>query len=249
MLKKKLPYLIKKIATVAGFEVWLVDGDYIRQHVNSNFCNFGQHGQFHFIPSKMFFISKERRHDESKYYIEHMLKENALMAKGVSYDEANAEGTKAESKLRAKDNKFTDKDIKIKILYQDKYITIWEVNGHAVRNLKNTLWTQGATDKTHDFIPHGEVWIDDDVFKQQPVEFHELNERILLNAGMDYPTAHRISLLRERKLRNGDGVMRTEIKEVRQRQSEVLTPNHKHKHLDRANHHTPHKRETSLALW
>lgn len=47
--KLKLPYL-EKVDKRGNLEVWIVDGSYIRSHIDAEFTNFGQHYSFPFIP-------------------------------------------------------------------------------------------------------------------------------------------------------------------------------------------------------
>ena len=68
------PY-IKKLETLEDFNVWDVDGEYIRSKINREFTNFGQHFRFDFIPTKEFWIDKQHGSDEKDYFISHMLVE------------------------------------------------------------------------------------------------------------------------------------------------------------------------------
>ena len=45
----KKPY-IKKYKSINGFDVWIVDGKYIRDKINEEFTNFGLNSRFRFIP-------------------------------------------------------------------------------------------------------------------------------------------------------------------------------------------------------
>jgi hypothetical protein len=45
----KPPY-IQKIDQRGDLAVWIVDGSYIRGHINKEFTNFGQHYAFPYIP-------------------------------------------------------------------------------------------------------------------------------------------------------------------------------------------------------
>ena len=47
--KRKLPSL-EKIDERRNPEVWVVDGAYIRNHIDEEFTNFGQHYSFPYIP-------------------------------------------------------------------------------------------------------------------------------------------------------------------------------------------------------
>ena len=81
----KLLYL-KKILEIEDFEVWEVDGEHIRNTMNREFTNFGQHYRFPFIPVHEFWIDKEFSKGETEYFVNHMLIEWHLMHAGRSYD-------------------------------------------------------------------------------------------------------------------------------------------------------------------
>lgn len=99
MLKK--PY-IKKIETVSKFDVFFVDGSYIRENIDEEFTNFGQHFRFRFIPVDEFWIDFERTLGEEKFFIDHMLIENRLMSRGLSYNKALKAADRKENAERRK---------------------------------------------------------------------------------------------------------------------------------------------------
>ena len=86
----KPPYVRKDDAR-GDFQVWIVDGPYIRGHIDEEFTNFGQHYRYPYIPDNEFWIDQEAEHDERAFFIDHLLVEHEMMAKGVSYEEAIAE--------------------------------------------------------------------------------------------------------------------------------------------------------------
>ncbi len=87
MAELEKPY-IKRISQIHDFEIYIVDGKYIRDHINREFTNFGQHYKFPFIPTHEFWLDKEYTPDESDFFINHLLIEWDLMSKGISYDKA-----------------------------------------------------------------------------------------------------------------------------------------------------------------
>lgn len=202
----KKPY-IKKIATVSKFDVYFVDGEYVRDRLDEEFTNFGQHYGFRFIPKNEFWIDRERTRGESEFFIDHMLVENRLMAKGLKYDDALARADRAEIKERRK-SAFMKKSIpprgkKLECLskihkkllkrYSTDRIQVWIVDGEMVRDLFFIDYTEGGHDKVYKFVPPNEVWLDDDL---QPKEIkyvllHEVHERRLMAQGWLYPKAHR----------------------------------------------------------
>jgi len=202
------PY-IQKIETISRFDVYFVDGHYVRDRLDEEFTNFGQHFRFRFIPASEFWIDNERTPGEEEFYIDHMLLENRLMAEGYSYDDALGKADQAEVKERRKVD-FIGKGIpppgkkeefipKVHKQYLEKYsrggVKVWIVDGELVRDVFFIDYTEGGHDKVYSFVPAGEVWLDDDL---QPSELkyvllHELHERHLMTQGWNYPKAHRSS--------------------------------------------------------
>lgn len=204
----KKPY-IKKFSEVSGFKVWIVNGKYIRDNINKEFTNYGQHYRFNFIPRDEFWIDKEENPGEEEYFIESMLVMNRLMSKGMSHKEAVKIANKIEKRERSK-SKLMKKELKIKkskgeikktvyknIIrkYSNKKIKIWIVNGELVRDLFFVDFTEGGHDKVYNFIPENEIWIDDDLDlpERRFVILHELHERNLMCKGRNYDSAHRDS--------------------------------------------------------
>jgi len=212
------PY-IKKETDIAGFVVWIVDGNYVRKNIDEEFTNFGQHYQFKFIPKKEFWIDKEHSKGESekKFYINTMLTMDNFLSSGMSHKKAVEIVNILEKEERAKSAYFkkffksTPKKEEIKKIHQrllkvysnDK-IKIWIVDGELVRGLYFVDFTQGGHDKIYKFIPENEVWIDDDISQKERkfVLLHEVHERNLMRRGMKYDSAHRSSSVIENYARH-----------------------------------------------
>jgi hypothetical protein len=54
----KPPYL-KKIGQRGRMSIWMVDGTYVRTHIDEEFTNYGQHFAFPNIPEDEFWLDKE----------------------------------------------------------------------------------------------------------------------------------------------------------------------------------------------
>ena len=224
----KKPYL-EKITKISDFDVWLVDGVYIRKKIEREFTNFGQHYRFKFIPEKEFWIDKEEVPGEEDFYIEHMLIENRLMSLGMEYKEALAKADDAEKKMRKKID-FIQKGIypqlrkkeylprihKKLLLQYSRKVQVWIIDGRLVRDLFFIDFTEGGHDKVYKFIPKEEVWLDDDLSEKEIkfVLLHERYERNLMSAGWDYPTAHRKSSSIEYHCRRHPEDMNKKLAEV-----------------------------------
>lgn len=197
----KKPYL-KKHGEIAGFVIWIVNGKYIREKIDEEFTNFGQHYHFLYIPEKEFWIDKEYGDgDEIDYYVSNLLTENRLMAQGKSYHEAGEIGDRIEQRERKKheliikeiEKKKHERDViqrihKKLLKKYSKKVKVWLVNGRLVRDLFFIDFTEGGHDKVYPFIPEDEIWIDDDVnpYERKFVLLHEMHERNLMEKGYPY---------------------------------------------------------------
>jgi len=204
----KKPY-IRKIAAVSKFDVYFVDGKYVRDRLSEEFTNFGQHYRFRFIPKNEFWLDDERTPGEEEFFIDHLLVENHLMAKGLNYDDALARADKVEMKERRKidfvkkgilPHRPKEEDIKkVHKEFLERYSTdniqVWIVDGELVRDLYFIDFTEGGHDQVYHFIPPHEVWLDDDLQLKELkyVLLHEVHERRLMAQGWPYPKAHRSS--------------------------------------------------------
>lgn len=199
----KLPYL-KKMEERGDFQVWEVDGTWVRGHMDEEFTNFGQHYRYPYIPDKEFWIDHEAEQDESTFFVDHLLVEYDLMAKGASYPDALTAGDEVERKERRKagdvrklsrlGNGLPEAAGVHERLWKklENGISVWVVNGRLVRSAFDIDFTAGGHDHVYEFVPTGEVWIDDAIeeIERGYVLLHELHERNRMALGMPYSKAH-----------------------------------------------------------
>jgi hypothetical protein len=198
-----LPYL-QKDELRGDQQVWIVDGAYIRGHIDEEFTNFGQHYRYRYIPKNEFWIDQEAAHDERTFFIDHLLVEHDLMAKGISYGDALTQADRVERRERRRAG-----DIR-KVTHQGKDlpdasavhehlwkklengVSVWVVNGRLVRSAFDIDFTAGGHDHVYEFVPMGEVWIDDAIEEKERgfVLLHELHERNRMANGWPYSKAH-----------------------------------------------------------
>ena len=211
----KPPYL-RKDETRGDIQVWIVDGPYIRGHIDEEFTNFGQHYRYPYIPEKEFWIDQEAANDERAFFIEHLLVEHRLKANGVSYGEAIVEADRVERKERRRAGdvrKVTrgGKDLPDpKAVHEQLWkrlesgIEVWIVNGRLVRSVFDIDFTAGGHDHVYEFVPQGEVWIDNDIEENERgvVLLHELHERNRMAEGQPYSKAHNESSRMEFRCRH-----------------------------------------------
>ena len=88
MEKPIQPPYIKKVGQRGTIVIWVVDGTYVRTHLDEEFTNYGEHYGFKCIPMNEFWLDKEDHEDEQQFFIDHLLVEYRLCEKGTSYDDA-----------------------------------------------------------------------------------------------------------------------------------------------------------------
>lgn len=183
--------------------IWIVDGTYVRSHIDEEFTNYGQHYNFAYIPKEEFWIDREGKPDELKFFVDHLLVEYRLMANGVPYDKALEEADKAEmaerrksgdvGKLRKGRSLPDARRVHVRLWKKlETPVSVWIVDGRLVRSVFDVDFTEGGHDYVYEFVPENEVWIDNDLDEaERPfVLLHELHERNLMAQGWDYNRAH-----------------------------------------------------------
>jgi hypothetical protein len=199
----KPPY-IKKIDQRGDLEIWIVDGTYIRSNIDEEFTNFGQHYRYKYIPQNELWIDREAEHDETPFFIDHLLVENRLMAKGLSYSDALDQADREERKERRRagdiksathsGKKLPDGRSVHEILWKklENGLSVWIVNGRLVRSIFDIDFTEGGHDHVYEFVPENEIWIDDAIEEPERgyVLLHELHERNRMSKGWTYSKAH-----------------------------------------------------------
>lgn len=199
----KPPY-ISRIDERGRIKVWVVDGAYVRSHLDEEFTNFGQHYRFPFIPRDELWIDQATKADEQRFFTDHLLVERRLMAKGAPYENAIEAADREERKERRRSGdvrRMTENGSKLPDSRQvherlwktlENGLNVWIVNGRLVRSLYDIDFTAGGHDHVYEFVPTGEVWIDDDIEEpERPfVLIHELHERNLMEKGWPYSKAH-----------------------------------------------------------
>jgi len=199
----KLPYL-RKDDHRGDLQVWIVDGSYIRGHIDEEFTNFGQHYRYPYIPQHELWIDEEAKPDEHLFFIEHLLVEHDLMSKGMSYEEAIVQADRVEQKERRRTGdlqkithhgkQLPDANAVHEQLWKtlENGVRVWVVNGQLVRSVFDIDFTAGGHDHVYEFVPEGELWLDDAITEKERgfVLLHELHERNQMAKGLPYSKAH-----------------------------------------------------------
>lgn len=200
--KLKPPYL-KKVGQRGKITIWVVDGTYVRTHLDEEFTNYGQPYAFDCIPKNELWLDDEASNDEQKFFIDHLLSEHRLMARGVPYDDALEQADKKEMserkragdvrKLTRGGNLPDPRKVHVRLWKAlENGVSVWIINGRLVRSIFDDDFTEGGHDYVYEFVPQNDVWIDNDLEEaERPyVLLHELHERNLMAKGWPYSKAH-----------------------------------------------------------
>jgi hypothetical protein len=192
------PY-IRKIRAVGKLTAWEVDGSFVRTRLDPDFTNFGQHYEFPFIPRNEIWIGRQfGKRDETGFYMEEALVQHRLMSEGVPFREARDRAKEAslrkrvEAGLAAAGKGWPGLDgVRLRRLEGGNGVRVWLVDGCLVRSMLFQDFTQGGHGRVYPFIPHDEIWIDDDVApdERKLILLHELFERRLMGEGRAYNRA------------------------------------------------------------
>ena len=199
----KPPYL-RKGGRRGDLQVWIVDGSFIRTQMDVEFTNFGQHFRYKYIPENELWLDQEANNDERTFFIDHLLVERELMSQGVPYEKALEEANLAErrerrragdmAKMTKRGKELPDANSVHERLWKklENGVSVWIVTGRLIRSVFNIDFTAGGHDHVYEFVPEGEVWIDNDVVEKERgyVLVHELHERNCMSKGMTYSQAH-----------------------------------------------------------
>ena len=211
----KPPY-IRKLVSRGDLQIWIVDGSYIRSHTDEEFTNFGQHYRYKYIPVNELWIDQEATHDETRFFIDHLLVEHRLMAKGLPYNQALVQADQQEraERRRAGDlSRLTRHGEELPAARNvherlwkklDNGLSVWIVNGRLVRSVFDIDFTEGGHDHVYEFVPENELWIDDAIEEDERgyVLLHELHERNRMESGWRYDKAHEESSSLEYRCRH-----------------------------------------------
>ncbi len=198
------PAYIEKADERGNLQVWIVDGAYIRSHIDEEFTNFGQHYAYPYIPINELWIDHEAAQDERQFFIDHLLVEHRLMAEGTPYDRALEKADQKERKERRRAGDLSrlthhgqtlpaGKDVHERLWKKlENGVSVWIVSGRLVRSVFDIDFTEGGHDYVYEFVPENEVWIDDDIVESERgyVLLHELHERNRMAKGWPYNKAH-----------------------------------------------------------
>ena len=202
--------------------IWIADGLIIRREIYPEFLYGGNAERYPFIPQNEIWIDYAISAEEFSYTLAHELHERNLMAtKGMSYSDAHDSSLALERRMRYNDLQIvkeheklihkvspTDCDgikqivelpdsIILQNIYRQKIdvrngISIWIVDGAAVRRDIFPDFGLSGNDLAYHFIPTKEIWIDGNISCEE-TEFSilsELKEREFMVKDMSYDDAY-----------------------------------------------------------
>ena len=186
---------MKTIGTFKNFVVKSVDGEYIRDHLATEFSEWGSHLTYRFIPKNELWIEKQDtfEDDDIKPLIAAAYTEHKALENGAGEEAAYKKGVAVQKKFR-KQSAHLKFPIKMKELATFGKIHVWLVNGEIVRDKLNSEFAEGGHGLVYKYIPKNEIWLDDAVTEDLLCIFvHELTEYNLMLDGAKYEKAHNVA--------------------------------------------------------
>ncbi len=193
---------IKKIGKRGKISIWIVNGEKVRDNVDEEFTNFGEHFAYPAIPEYEFWLDHEAKPNERRFFIDHLLAEWRAMKAGVPFFKALKIGNAKEllerkrtgdlKKILDKSGAPNAKKVHSELLGKVKDISVWLIDGRLVRSDFDINFTEGGHDRVYKYVPKNEVWIDNDIMPEERpfVLLHELFERLQMEKGLTYNQAH-----------------------------------------------------------
>ncbi len=209
-----------------GFDIWIVDGGTVRREIYPEFLFGGNPQRYLFVPRREIWIDNTIAAEEFGYTVAHELRERGLMAhKRISYGDAHSLALGLERSMRRADDSSsrehekalhmvspTDCDnvkeiadlpdsIGLHNIYRVMLgmrgaVSVWVVDGAAVRRDIFPDFGLSGNDLAYHFIPKKEIWIDGQISCEE-TEFStaiELLERDSMAKGMSYDQAYEQAL-------------------------------------------------------
>lgn len=176
-----------------GYDVWIVDGNKIREKIFNEFVYGGNDERYIFVPQNEIWIDNSISVTEFQTTLEHEITERTLMKQlGMTYFDAHDSALKVERKMRIDYQSFANNfenslplvspidcdstqeidslpdKLKLKNIYKiyckDKdSLKIWIVDGFNIRRDIFPDFGFSGNDLAYYFIPKNEIWIDSEI--------------------------------------------------------------------------------------
>lgn len=89
-------------ATKSGYEIWIVDGNYVRTNCYIYYTEGGHHRVYNFVPTKEIWLDNDLSAKERSFVLLHELFEYLKMGQGLTYHQAHRMASKIEWDARHK---------------------------------------------------------------------------------------------------------------------------------------------------
>lgn len=180
------------------YTVYVVDGEAIRNSRPEGDEEFGEWAlSIDFpglIPENEIWIEDDLQETEYPYILTNAFTQLKWLENGSKKDAAYNAGDSAEKRMRVTRDPNLGGQIYVRKYVTFGPITVWLVNGEAVRDRYYVPFIEGGNHGRYDWIPPNEVWLE---YTMHPTELpfiliHECVERFLMLAfGWKYPRAHK----------------------------------------------------------
>jgi hypothetical protein len=217
----------------SGQAIWIVDGALVRREIYPEFLYGGNSQRYRYVPPGEIWVDNAISAEEFSYTVLHEIRERSLMARrGMEYSGAHDSALAAERAARLADRVAarrheqrlarvspTDCDgvkeirgikdsIRLRGVYRARLgerdgISIWIVDGAAVRRDIFPDFGLSGNDLAYHFIPRREIWIDGQISceeNQFSIE-QEVRERSFMVEGLPYDDAYDKALASTREVR------------------------------------------------
>jgi hypothetical protein len=204
------PYLAH-LGEERGIRCMLVDGAFIRNHLDVDFTNGAHDLTRRYIPRGEIWVDRDAPGaGEVPILVTCYREQRAHMAAGAPYLLALLRANRTERRLRRaalRDPHLPLSAARARVRRQHVGAldgdAVFVVDGRGVRDRFDPNFTQGGHHWRYRFIPRREIWIDDAVAEREldATLAHEAHELALMRKGARYEAAHESALALEREVR------------------------------------------------
>lgn len=203
--------IVGRLGSKYGLKILSVDPQKIRSKSLSDqeFGDYWCSDDSKEVEENTLWVASTLSKEEIDYAAEQARKRLLLLARGLSqraaYERAlagsKAHREKSEKKFLKevkKTNRFYEKKLG-EIIQDDGKVSVWLVNGRAVRDEYKTDFVEGGHGVVYPWIPKSEIWIDNSVpvAERKFILKHEAHERHEMLNGMEYDAAHERAAMAE----------------------------------------------------
>lgn len=178
--------------SINGTPVYLVSGAWIRDRLDDDFTDYGQHLHKPYVPAGEIWVDQATDPSEVRYMAHACFVEAREMATGATFDAAH-DVVDAENAIERQSDAVRFNPLIEGRLADVGQLRVVVVNGQVVRDLFSPDWVYGGHHYVYPWIPEGEIWIEDALEDTDKffVLLHEARERKLMSVdGWPYERAH-----------------------------------------------------------